>query len=191
MNSTIDLSTVALETNSPLWQISEVGGEPVLQVIGNEDEDQIGGKVALIGEVKHNYRMQTEMFFAGHHMTQAAAGWFGFVMRAQDVLNYEAVWFMPNAESGSTAAYVPVAHGIVPWWTEAYASQEKGAAAIPTKSWFRASVDVVEDEFTLYVKEQVVFRKKLTYHLSAGRAGFYVGTATDAMFRRVTVEDLP
>jgi hypothetical protein len=190
MSNIIDLRTVALEMNSPLWQISEFEGEPVLQVIGNKEEDHIGGKVALIGEVKRNYIMQAEFRFMGHHLPQENAGWFGFVMRAQDELNYEIIWFMPNAESGKTIAYLPAAHGIVPWWTEAYANQEKGTAPIPINSWFRARVRVLNDEFTLYMEERVVFTKKLTYYLSAGRPGFYVGTATDAMFRRVVIEDI-
>lgn len=191
MDRILDLHTVALETNSPHWQISEFESEPVLQVVGNKDEDKIGGKVVLIGSEKRNYTMQAEMYFIGHHLGQERAGWFGFAMRAQDVRNYEVIWFMPNAESGKTAAYVPVAHGIVPWWTEAYASQKKGIASIPTKAWFRTHVNVVDDEFILQVEEQVVFTKKLTYYLSAGRPGFYVGTATDAMFRRIVIDDLP
>ncbi|MFH1851894.1 MAG: hypothetical protein ABIA75_06080 [Candidatus Neomarinimicrobiota bacterium] len=191
MNKILDLHQTVLETNSPLWQIVEHEGESVLEVLNNLAEDHIGGKVALLGEPRHNYRMQVEMRFIGHHLAQVRAGWFGFVLRAQDVQNYEITWFMPNAESGKTVAYVPVAHGIVPWWTEAYAGQEKGSVAIPANSWFQARVDVVEDEFTLYVNDQLVFNKKLTYYLSSGRPGFYVGTATDAMFRRVVIEDLP
>jgi hypothetical protein len=191
MNRSLDLHTVTLETNSPLWQISEFEGEPVLQVVDNKAEDHIGGKVALIGEARRDYAMQVEMCFMGHHLAQERAGWFGFAMRAQDVSNYEVIWFMPNAEHEKTIAYVPVAHGIVPWWTEAYAKQEKGIAAIPTNAWFRARIDVIADEFTLSMDEEVVFTKKLTYYLSTGRPGFYVGTATDAMFRRVVIEDLP
>ena len=202
MSKNINLSTVALETNSPLWHISELEGEPVLQVIGNTptthrtgtaaylDEDHVG-KVALIGEVKHNYRMQAEMRFLRHYHSQPRAGWFGFAIRAQDVLNYEIVWFMPNAETGNTAAYVPVAHGVVPWWTEAYANQKKGNPHIPTDSWFRARVEVLGDEFTVYVEDRLVFTKKITYYLSKGRPGFFVGTATDAMFRRIVIETLP
>ena len=98
---------------------------------------------------------------------------------------------MPNAESGKTAAYLAVAHGVVPWWTEAYATQQKGGSRIPPNTWFRAHVDVVHDEFTLYVEDQIVFTKKLTYYLSEGRPGFYIGTATDAAFRRVMIKDLP
>jgi len=135
--------------------------------------------------------MRAEMRFLGHHLPQERGGWFGFVMRAQDTQNYELVWFMPTAESAKTAAYLAVAHGVVPWWTEAYATQEKGGPCIPPNTWFGARVDVVGDEFTLQVEGQIVFAKKLTYYLSEGRPGLYVGTTTDAAFRRVVIEDLP
>jgi hypothetical protein len=58
MDKILDVHTVALETNSPHWQISEFEGEPVLQVVDNKAEDYIGGKVALIGEARRNYAMQ-------------------------------------------------------------------------------------------------------------------------------------
>lgn len=75
--------------------------------------------------------------------------------------------------------------------TEAYASQQKGSCDIPVDAWFQTRVDVVGGDFTLFVEGQLVFAKKLTYYLSEGRPGFYVGTATDAAFRRVVIEDLP
>jgi hypothetical protein len=201
MTEILDLRKVTLELNSPLWQLSEWDGEQVLQVVGNMATTDKGGteaylteehlgKVALIGEVRYNYRMQAEMRFLGHHHANPRAGWFGFAIRAQDSLNYEIVWFIPNAEPGNTAAYVPVAHGIVPWWTEAYASQKKGNVPIPGDAWFRSQVDVKGDEFTVYLYDKLVFTKKLTYYFLNGRPGFFVGTATDAAFRRVSIEDL-
>lgn len=202
MSDFIDLQTVFPDTNSPLWQVITSENETVLQVTDNlattqktgtaaypDEEHQ--GKVALIGPAKHNYRMQAEMRFFGHHHPRPRAGWFGFVIRAQDFLNFEIVWFMPNAETGNTAAYVPVAHGIVPWWSETYANQKKGSPHIPVDEWFRTRIDVSGDEFTAYVEEQPVFTKKITYYLKEGRPGFFVGTATDAGFRRITIEDLP
>ena len=206
MSEFLDLRKVALETSSPLWHLTEVEGEQVLQVTGHTmepgrqsgapaylDEDHIGTPmVALIGESRSNYRMQAEMRFLGHHHRFPNAGWFGFAIRAQDFLNYEIVWFMPNApEPGNTAAYVPVAHGIVPWWTEAYTAQKKGSVPIPADAWFRARIDVVGDEFTVYVEDSPVFTKKITYYLTKGRPGFFVGTATDAAFRRIVIDDLP
>jgi len=198
----LDLRKAVLDTSLPLWSINEIEGEQVLQITDNVAttyeagsaaylvEDRIG-KVALIGEIRHNYRMKAEMrFLRHHHPTMPRAGWFGFVIRAQDFLNYEIVWFIPNAEAGNTVAYVPVAHGIVPWWTEAYTNQKKGVVHIPVDSWFGARLDVVDDEFTVYVEDRLVFTKKITYYLTKGRPGFYVGTATDAAFRRVIIEDI-
>jgi hypothetical protein len=135
--------------------------------------------------------MEAEMRFLGHHHPMPKAGWFGFAIRAQDFLNLEIVWFMPNAESGNTVAYVPAAHGIVPWWTEAYTTQQKGRVPIPADAWFRARVDVIDDEFTLYVDDQLVFTRKITYYLTTGRPGLFAGTATDAAFRRISIDDLP
>jgi len=202
MSKNIDPRIIALETNSPLWQISDIEDEPVLQVVGNTPTTQKTGtaayldkghvgKVALIGEVRHNYKLQAEMRFLKYYRSPQKGGWFGFAIRAQDALNYEIVWFMPNAETGNTVAYVPVAHGVVPWWTEAYASQKKGDPHIPINSWFQARVDVMGDEFTVYVEDRSVFTKKITYYLKEGRPGFFVGTATDAAFRRIVIEDLP
>lgn len=140
MTEILDLRKVVLELNSPLWQISELEGEQVLQVTGNMsttektgmaaylDEDHVG-RVALIGDIKGNYRMQAEMRFLRYYRDRG--GWFGFAIRAKDSQNYELVWFMPNAEPGRTAAYVAVAHGIVPWWTEAYANQKKAPHIFP------------------------------------------------------------
>jgi hypothetical protein len=50
---------------------------------------------------------------------------------------------------------------------------------------------IVDDEFTVYVDDQPVFSKKITYYILKGRPGFFVGTATDAAFRRIVIEDLP
>jgi hypothetical protein len=154
------------------------------------DEEHLG-KDALIGEVRHNYGMQAEMRFLGYHHPMPNAGCFGFAMRAQGFLNYEIVWFMPNAEAKSTAPYAPVAHGIVPSWTEAYATQKKGNPRIPADAWLQARVDVVGDEFTVYAEDKLVFTKKITYYFSKGRPGFFFGTATDAAFRRSIIEGPP
>ncbi|MFW9915794.1 MAG: hypothetical protein ACFFGZ_09325 [Candidatus Thorarchaeota archaeon] len=184
-------SKLAIETNSQLWQKKEFEDDYCLQLTANVEEDHVGGKVALIGGVRRNYSMEADFKFLGHHLSQERAGWFGFVIRAKDLDNYELIWFMPNAEEDKTVAYLPVAHGVVPWWTEGYATQEKGNSQIPHDSWFRARVEVVDDEMTLYIEEKLVFTKKLTYYLTEGRPGLYVGTATDAAFRRITIKDLP
>jgi hypothetical protein len=184
-------SNLTIETNSQLWQIEESEGDYSLQLTANVEEDHVGGKIALIGGVRRNYSMDADFKFLGHHLSQERAGWFGFVVRAQDLDNYELIWFMPSAEEDKTVAYLPVAHGVVPWWTEAYATQEKGTSQIPLDSWFRARVEVLNDEMTLFIEGKVIFTKKLTYYLTEGRPGLYVGTATDAAFRRIAIKDLP
>jgi len=184
----------SLETNSHLFQVLESEGDTSLVLrnnLYNPPQDDRIGKVALLGKPLKNYRMSAEMKFLGHHLEMSGAGWFGFVIRAKDLDNYELVWFMPAAEESSTVAYVPVAHGLVPWWTEAYATQQKGGPCLPQKGWFEARVDVVEDEVTVFVNDSFVFTKKLTYHLQEGYPGFFVGTATDVAFRGLKIEDLP
>jgi hypothetical protein len=96
---------------------------------------------------------------------------------------------MPGGGGESnTVAYVPVAHGVIPWWAEAYNKQEKGNIQLPQDDWFTTKIDVVEDEFTVFVNGQFVFRKKLSYYLTTGKPGLFVGTATDAAFRRLKIE---
>jgi hypothetical protein len=190
MTRYFDLSHESIQTNSSLWQIKKHEGEQVVQVTGNVEADHVGGKVALIGPSRRDCSMRAELKFLGHHLGDQKAGWFGLVIRARDLENYELVWFMPQAERGKTVAYAPVAHGVVPWWTEAYAGQQKGTAHIPDNAWFRTRVDVLKDEMSIYVEDQLVFTKKLTYYLFQGFPGLYVGTATDAAFRRIAIEDL-
>ncbi|NIM95828.1 MAG: hypothetical protein GTO18_19175 [Anaerolineales bacterium] len=189
MNNMLDLSTVELETNSELWKTREVNGEWLLEMVGNKEIDHLGGKVVLIEGSRGDYVVSVEMKFLDHHLQEGSGGWFGFVIRAQDTLNYELVWFMPNAEKGRAVAYLPVAHGIVPWWTEAYASQQRGGPKIPSHEWFSTKAEVIGDEVSIFIGDEHIFTKKLTYYLTEGRPGFYVGTATDAAFRRVYVED--
>jgi hypothetical protein len=186
----LELSKASLDANDDLWQIEEAEGETILRIVENMSQDYIHGKVALFRQRLKNYRMRAEMRFLGHHMSEGSGGWFGFAIRAQDTENYELVWFMPTAENNRTVAYVPVAHGIVPWWAEAYSTQQKGAAAIPVNDWFQAQVEAKDDDFTIYVAGKKVFTKRFSYYLDEGQPGFYVGTATDAAFRRVEIESL-
>lgn len=185
----VDLTQIQLETNSTLWQILQLDHELTIQITNNTDEDELRGKVALLPETKHNYRMWVELKLLGHYLEDENAGWFGLVMRAQDVDNFELVWFMPNVKHYENVAYLPVAHGIVPWWTEAYATQYKGKVALPKKDWFLVQLDVVGDEFTLYINDEKIMHKRFTYYLENGRPGFYIGTATNAAFRLVKFEE--
>ena len=61
-----------------------------------------------------------------------------------------------NYVSRNTIAYVPMAHNVVPWWTEAYTRQEKGDFPLPKNDWFTARVDMIGDEFSLFIDDQFV-----------------------------------
>ena len=202
-NDYIDFTKINSELNSDLFKIDTVDNEQILILTGNsynqeideftgkKKDDARGGKIILFDETMKNYTMTVDMKFLGFHVEGAPrGGWFGFTARAQDFENFELVWFMPNADEANTVAYVPVAHGVVPWWTEAYASQEKGSIALPKNDWFTARVDVIGDEISVYVNDQFLFKKKLTYYLTTGKAGLFVGTATDAAFRRLMIKKI-
>jgi hypothetical protein len=198
----IHLEKIKIEKNSDAFTVDTLDGEQFLMLKDNEYHreidsftgkaiDDVRGKVILFGEERRDYAMTVDMKFLGTHIDMPGAGWFGVVIRAQDCDNYEVVWFMPGASDGaSTVAYVPVAHGVVPWWTEAYAGQEKGNVPLPQNDWFAVRVDVSGDEFSLYVNSKFVLKKKLTYYLQSGRPGLFVGTATDAAFRRIQIIDV-
>ena len=201
-NQYIDLNKIKIEKNSDLFKIDSLDNEQILILKDNfynkeidtftgRITDDVHGKVILFGEVKQDYTITVDMKFLGTHIDMQGAGWFGFVIRAQDCNNYGIVWFMPGGSEGkNTIAYVPVAHGIVPWWTEAYAKQEKGNILIPQNDWFTGRIDVEGEDFSVYVNDKFIFKKKLTYYLKNGRPGLYVGTATDVMFRRIKISDL-
>jgi len=185
MDNHMDISNLEWETNSDLWEVDRDSSGKIFRLQGNTMVDVVGGKVLIFKILLGNYRMRAEVCFLGHHLPEGTGGWFGFVMRAKDKDNYELVWFMPFAESGKSAAYLSVAHGIVPWWTEAYNTQEKLGPGFQPGEWFEVEISVVGDEFTLFMKGERIYRKKLTYYLSEGYPGFYVGTATDASFRNL------
>lgn len=198
----LDLTKVSIEKNSALFKIDTVDNEQILMLTGNsynqeideftgkKTDDARGGKIILFGDRMGNYSMTVDMKFLGFHIDNfPSGGWFGYAMRAQDVANYELVWFMPGGGGESnTVAYVPVAHGVCPWWSEAYDKQEKGNIQLPKDDWFTARVDVVGDEFSVFVNGHFVFKKKLSYYLTTGKAGLFVGTATDVAFRRLKIE---
>jgi hypothetical protein len=199
----LDLIKIKIEKNSDLFKIDTIDNEQVLILTGNiynqgideftgKKKDDAHGKVILFGDKLRDYSMTVDMKFVGFHDENfPTGGWFGFALRAQDVENYEVVWFMPGGGGESNrVAYVPVAHGIVPWWTEAYDKQEKGNIALPQNDWFTARVDVKGDEFSVYVNDQFVFKKKMTYYLTSGKPGLYVGTATDIAVRRIKIDKI-
>lgn len=198
----INLTKIKTKKNTDLFKTKNIGNEQILILEGNQYNDEIDdftgkkiddvrGKVILFGEAKRDYSMTVDMKFIGINIDFPGGGWFGFAVRAQDLENYEIIWFMPGgAESNNTIAYVPVAHNVVPWWTEAYEKQEKGNYKLPKNDWFTARVDVIGDECSLFVNDQFIFKKKLTYYLTSGIPGLFVGTATDVAFRRIKIEEI-
>ncbi|MEE8478527.1 MAG: hypothetical protein V3S42_00830 [Candidatus Neomarinimicrobiota bacterium] len=198
----ISLTTMKIEKNSPIIKIDKIEGEDIIIVKGNiyntnidnstgKVIDDIRGKVILFGDVINNYNMNVQMKFLGANIDLEGAGWFGFVIRAQDCDNYGVVWFMPGgAEGNNNIAYIPVAHGVIPWWTESYLKQEKGSFPLPKNDWFEAEIIVNKDEFSVFVNGTFIFKKKLTYYLLSGRPGLFIGTATDVMFRKIQIKDL-
>lgn len=199
-----DLTKVKIEKNSDLFRIDTIDNEQVLiltenkynqevdEFTGKKKDDSRGGKVILFGDKLRDYSMTVDMKFLGFHVENfPSGGWFGFALRAQDLENYEIVWFMPGGGGEfNTVAYVPVAHGVSPWWTEAYNKQDKGDIALPKNDWFTARVDVKGDEFFVYVNDQFVFKKKMSYYLTSGKPGLFVGTATDVSFRRIKIDKI-
>ena len=163
MRRYIDLNEIKIEKNSNLFQVDTLDNEQILLLKNNMYNqeidsftgrvvDDVRGKVILLGEVKHDYMMTVDMKFLGTHIDMQGAGWFGFALRAQDCDNYEVVWFMPGGvEEANTVAYIPVAHGVVPWWTEAYSKQEKGDIPIPKDDWFTARIEVKGDVTVLHL----------------------------------------
>ncbi|MHA2031868.1 MAG: hypothetical protein ACW99Q_21015 [Candidatus Kariarchaeaceae archaeon] len=188
--SIFDLTSSTIITNSDQWETLVDKEEPIIQITNNVEEDHVGGKVALLGTKLKNYMMEAEFKFLGHHLSMEQAGWFGFVIRAKDLKNYELIWFMPHTESEITIAYLPVAHGVVPWWTEAYNSQEKGSVKLANKEWFLAKIEVIGDEVSIYMGDMKLITKKLTYYLEEGYPGLYVGTSTDAAFRKIKLVNI-
>ncbi|MHA2168675.1 MAG: family 16 glycoside hydrolase [Candidatus Kariarchaeaceae archaeon] len=188
--SFFDLTSSPIITNSDQWETLVDKEEPIIQITNNVEEDHIGGKVALLGAKLKNYKMEAEFKFLGHHLSLEQAGWFGFVIRAKDLKNYELLWFMPQLEGDIKIAYLPVAHGIVPWWTEAYNTQEKVSVKIAHDSWFHARVEAIGNEITVYIDDMKLITKKLTYYLEEGYPGLYVGTSTDAAFRKIRLVNI-
>ncbi|MDA8216001.1 MAG: hypothetical protein M0Z94_00105 [Dehalococcoidales bacterium] len=178
--------------NSPLWRLADIEG-PCLALLDNTALDEDGGKVALVGVADWtDVSIEAQMrFLKGRGPDDPRRGWFGFALRAMDVHNYELFWLMPQhtGEVGAVA-YVPVAHGIVPWWTEGYSKQTFGRAVIPANEWFSVRAEVVGRTARLTVNGEPALERTLSYYLNRGKVGFYVGTLTDTAFRRVRVRAL-
>lgn len=198
----IHLDTIQLHENSNLFKIELIDNEPIITLKGNEYDSSIdpftgmekdnskGAKVILIGNKQTDYIMSAEMKFLDIHLNDCeGCGWLGFAIRAQDSDNFEAVWFMPGTIKNNVA-YIPIAHGVGPYWAEAYIKSEKGTVKLPKNDWFKAKAIVKGKDISIYVNDELVMKKKASYYLTSGFAGFFVGTATDASFRRVKIEKI-
>jgi hypothetical protein len=198
----INLSKIKIQSNSDLFKVDTIDNQATLIFEGNVFEASIdsftgmeksnsrGAKVFLIGEKQTDYVITAEMKFVNINLDNCnGCGWFGFAIRAQDFDNFEAVWFMPRMDKNNVA-YVPVAHGIAPYWTEAYKKSEKGTVKMPHNDWFEARAVVEGKDISIFVNNKLVLKKKASYYLTSGYAGFFVGTATDAAFRNVKIETI-
>jgi hypothetical protein len=155
-----------------------------------EKSNSRDAKVFLIGEKQTDYIMTAEMKFININLDDCeGCGWFGFAIRAQDFDNFEAIWFMPGTDKNNVA-YIPIAHGVGPYWAEGYMKSEKGTVKLPKNDWFKAKAIVKGKDISIYVNDELVLKKKASYYLTAGFAGFFVGTATDAAFRKVKIEKI-
>ena len=184
------------ESNTPLWQIVETpggagAGERCIALLGNVVEDHEHGKVLLFGDPDwSDYALDVEIRVVRGYLRNARQTYPGIALRAREVYNFENFFFRPHNSEGRGAAYVPIAHGLQPVWTEAYHTQEFGRCSVPFDAWFHVRAEVRGREATLYLDGQEAMRRTLTYYLWRGWPGLDVGTCTDALFRNVTVAAL-
>lgn len=203
-NPYLDLTKIKIQKNSGLFRIDTIDNEQVIMLQGNEYNSEIdpftgmekdnsrGAKVILLGDVQGDYVMTVEMKFLDINLDDCpGCGWFGYAIRAQDYDNFETVWFMPGGVDGSnTVAYMPIAHGVGPYWAEAYKKSEKGNVILPKNDWFKTKVVVEGKDISIYVDDILVLKKKASYYLTTGTPGLFVGTATDAAFRRIKIKGI-
>ena len=184
-------SLAVSESNSPLWRVMEDAGEPCIGLVDNTYEDHDRGKTLVFGDPEWtDYALQLETKVIKGRMPNPLTAWWGFGLRAQDPYNMECFFFRPPASGTAGLAYVPIAHGLQPVWTEAYRTQEFGPAVVPFGEWMQVRAEVRGREAQVWVEGQHVMTKTLTYYLWKGRPALYVGTVTDALFRRISVEPL-
>jgi hypothetical protein len=180
----------ATESNSPLWQLADRDG-PCIALFGNTVEDHERGKLLLFGDPTwSDYALDAEIRIVRGHLANPRQTYPGIVVRARDPYNAECFFFRPHAAGRVGAAYVPVAHGLQPVWTDAYHEQTFCDCVVPFDDWFHVRVEVRGREARLLVDGAEAMRRTLTYYLWSGRPGLYVGTGTDALFRNVNVDAL-
>jgi hypothetical protein len=180
------------ECNSPIWRVvDDPDGGRCIAAVGNTVEDHEHGKLLLLGDPGwRDYALEAEIRVTRGYLANPRQTYPGVVLRARDVYNAECFFFRPHAEGLVGAAYVPIAHGLQPVWTEAYHDQRFGRCSVPFDAWFRVRAEVRGREARLFVDGAEAMRRTLTYYLWNGRPGLYVGTCTDALFRAVTVTAL-
>jgi hypothetical protein len=177
------------ESNSPLWRLMEDDGEPCIGLVGNTFEDHERGKTLVFGDPEwSDYALELETKVVTARMPNPLTAWWGLGLRALDPYNMECFFFRPPASGSAGLAYVPIAHGLQPVWTESYRTQQFGPAVVPFGEWMQVRAEVRGREAQVWVGGQLVMSKTLTYYLWKGRPALYVGTVTDALFRRIRVE---
>ncbi|MBI4571424.1 MAG: hypothetical protein HY723_05695 [Chloroflexi bacterium] len=178
-------------TNRGDWVAAIEDGEVVLALPDNRTRDWHRGTVAIAGDANwRDYEFSFELLVLPPPEPDAGA-WPGVVFRAQDTENYELVWLMPlGPEAKNNVVYLPVAHGLVPWWADAYVNNQRGSVPFGRGEWLPVSVRVRGLEASVRVRHQPdpVLTVRLSYGIECGRVGLYCGTRTSAKFRRMRIE---
>ena len=176
------------------WHALVEDGEPVLVLPDNRTGDWRRGTVAIAGDPTwQDYEFSCELFVLSPPEGEADGAWPGIVFRAQDTENYELVWLMPRgAEATDNVVGLSVAHGLVPWWTDAYVNNPRGSAPYGRGEWLPVNVRVQGLEASVRVRDtsDPVLTIRLTYYLDGGCIGVYCGTQTSAKFRRFRIQHL-
>lgn len=178
-------------TNSDGWSVLVEDGESVLALPENRSQDWRHGAVAIAGDSSwRDYEFSLELLVLPPHR-QGAGAWPGIIFRARDTENYELFWVIPDALE-SNAVYLSVAHGLVPWWADAYANNPRGSIPFRRGEWLRLRVRVEGLGAYLFVGDatEPALSMRLTYYLQSGAVGLYCGTETSAKFRRFAIRHL-
>ncbi len=179
------------ESNGGNWRAEVEDGEAVLALPKNQALDWRGGTVAIAGDrAWRDYEYSLDLYLLPHAEGSGMA-WPGVIVRAKDTDNYEAFWFLPHLDDASgNVAYLSVAHGIVPWWTDSYVSIPRGRAPYSPGEWLPISVRVEGLQASVRVRNEPdpVLTVRLSYYLDGGCVGVYCGTETSAKFRRMRID---
>jgi len=112
----LKLGPWSVKASSELWSVDDTSPEPVLQLTGHTQVEHIrDSQVALIDWDGSDYSLEAEMHFITCHLDDPTAGWFGLCPQSPGLFQLRSRLVYPGTPRGFTVAYVPVAHGIVPW----------------------------------------------------------------------------